>query len=446
MAFVPVFDGGISVASADVTGDGAADVVAGAGPGELPVVRIFSYDSGTLREVRSFLAYGEEFKGGVRVAAADLTGDGIAEIVTGAGPGGSPHVRIYQPTGRSVELIDEFFAYDDDFTGGVNVAAAAFNGSYAEIVTGAGSGGGPDMRVWRWNGKTLDRSGFYAYDSQFTGGVFVATGNLPTGTERGQTSPSPQPPDRGRAHPPSPSPAMTPGSLLLNPGESMVSASGRYVLIYQNDGNLALYDPSGTPLWSSGTSGSSAGVTVLQGDGNLVVYDAGGDPVWWSGTSAAFGARLVVQDDGRAVIYSTGGNAIWATGEVRVRTTTPATPPISSRRGGSGVMEAGTILHPNDSVTSTDGRYLLLYQSDGNLVLYDEGGAGLWSTGTEGTGPGTATMQGDGNLVVYDRDRNPVWASGTDGFANARLIIQDDGNGVIYESSGIAVWSTNSVR
>jgi hypothetical protein len=109
-------------------------------------------------------------------------------------------------------------------------------------------------------------------------------------------------------------------------------------------------------------------------------------------------------------------------------------------------MEAGTILHPNDSVTSTDGRYLLLYQSDGNLVLYDEGGAGLWSTGTEGTGPGTATMQGDGNLVVYDRDRNPVWASGTDGFANARLIIQDDGNGVIYESSGIAVWSTNSVR
>lgn len=54
-------------------------------------------------------------------------------------------------------------------------------------------------------------------------------------------------------------------------------------------------------------------------------------------------------------------------------------------------------LRVDESLVSTDGRYLLLYQRDGNLVLYDQGRGGpLWAIDTAGTDPGHALMQ-DGN-------------------------------------------------
>ncbi|GGV03397.1 hypothetical protein GCM10010245_08540 [Streptomyces spectabilis] len=58
-------------------------------------------------------------------------------------------------------------------------------------------------------------------------------------------------------------------------------------------------------LWSSGTSGRSAGAAVMQGDGNFVVYDDDGRPVWNSGTHACrdryVWARM--QQDGNFVLY-----------------------------------------------------------------------------------------------------------------------------------------------
>ena len=77
----------------------------------------------SLTEVASFFAYDPAFPGGVSVAAADLTGDGVAEIITGAGPGGGPHVRAFSLAGGVVTEVASFFAYDPAFPGGVHVAA-----------------------------------------------------------------------------------------------------------------------------------------------------------------------------------------------------------------------------------------------------------------------------------------------------------------------------------
>jgi glucose/arabinose dehydrogenase len=167
-AYDPAFTGGVSVALGDVDGDHVPDIVTGAGPSGGPHVRVFSGATGAL--LREFFAYDAAFTGGVSVAAGDVNGDGLADIVTGAGPSGGPHVKVF--SGADGTLLTNFFAYDGSFRGGVSVAVAG-----GEVVTGAGPCGGPDVRLF--DGRTgTEQTGFFAYSSAFTGGVTVAAVDL----------------------------------------------------------------------------------------------------------------------------------------------------------------------------------------------------------------------------------------------------------------------------
>src|SRR5262249_23562102 len=134
----------------------------------------------------SFFPYPPGFTGGVRVAASDVDVDGRAELITAAGPGGGPHVRIFKFNGTTFVPIDEFFAYPPGFRGGVFVAAGPIAGAGttgAEVITGAGAGGGPHVRIFtdaNGNGKVSDDpvfDEFFAYAPGFTGGVVVAAGD-----------------------------------------------------------------------------------------------------------------------------------------------------------------------------------------------------------------------------------------------------------------------------
>ena len=156
-AYDPAFRRRRDVACGDVTGDGVADVITGAG-GRRAARAGVQLAGGVSTEVASFFAYDPAFTGGVHVAAGDLTGDGVAEIITGAGPGGGPHVRVVQSDGRRARRsVASFFAYDPAFTGGVHVAAARLTGDgVAEIITGAGPGGGPHVRVFSRAGGGVD--------------------------------------------------------------------------------------------------------------------------------------------------------------------------------------------------------------------------------------------------------------------------------------------------
>jgi len=117
------------------------------------------------------MAYDPAFGGGVRVAAGDVDGDGIDEIITGPGPGGGPHVRVFRADGTEV---GGFMAYDRRFVNGVYVGTLSQGtGNAGRIVTGAGEGGGPHVRIMTPSG--VERAGFMA---GFPNGVRVAGGRL----------------------------------------------------------------------------------------------------------------------------------------------------------------------------------------------------------------------------------------------------------------------------
>ncbi len=97
-------------------------------------------------------------------------------------------------------------------------------------------------------------------------------------------------------------------------------------------------------------------------------------------------------------------------------------------------------------LASADGRFRLIFQADGNLVLYGPGHQAMWASGTNGhLNAYDAIMQADGNLVIYDGGNHAIWASGTVGHNGAWLVVQNDGNLVMYGPDNRAVWATNTV-
>ncbi len=173
-AYDSTFRGGVRVAAADINGDTLADIITAAGKGGGPHVKVF--DGATGDTIRSFFAYGPGFTGGVFVAGGDVDNDSVPDIVTAAGAGGGPHVKVF--SGATGQEIRSFFAYTASFTGGVHVAASDVNGDgFADIITGAGAGGGPHVRVF--DGKTGQLlNEFFAYPASFLGGVKVTAGDI----------------------------------------------------------------------------------------------------------------------------------------------------------------------------------------------------------------------------------------------------------------------------
>ncbi len=108
-----------------------------------------------------------------------------------------------------------------------------------------------------------------------------------------------------------------------------------------------------------------------------------------------------------------------------------------------GRMNPGRVLPNGGSVTSCDGRFTLVIQSDGHLVLYKAGIGAIWYNSVFGSGH-TLHMQTDGHLVVYNGAGQPVWYTGTYGNNGAILRVQDDGNVVIYNYLGQPIWATST--
>lgn len=173
-AFDKTHRSGIRVAVCDVDGNGTGEVIAAEGPGQLPKVRIFS-SAGALQ--REFNVLDGRFTGGVNVSCGDTDGNGVPEVIAAASTGGGPHILVYDVNGKA---IVNFFAYAQTFRGGVNVTATDIDGDGRdEIITGP-EVGAPHVQIFQIRPGGVHRlsPGFYAFASTFRGGVSVSGGDI----------------------------------------------------------------------------------------------------------------------------------------------------------------------------------------------------------------------------------------------------------------------------
>jgi FG-GAP repeat len=180
-AYDPSFGGGVTAALGEMDGNpNTIEVVTGAGPGGAPHAKVFTINktSGQVLTLASFYAFDPTFLGGLSVAAGDITGDGRADVVIGAGPGGGPHVRsfVVGSLGGVAQVpgpLGSFFAFEPSFHGGVNVAAGDLTGDgFSEVIAAAGPGGGPHVIAYSPFGGQI--ANFFAFPAAFTGGVWLA--------------------------------------------------------------------------------------------------------------------------------------------------------------------------------------------------------------------------------------------------------------------------------
>jgi hypothetical protein len=171
LPYQATFTGGLNIAVGRVEGREKKERIIAAPARGRAAVGAFTA-SGAMRF--GFPVYDPAFKGGVFVAAGDVDGDGVAEIVTGPGTGGGPHVRVFRPDGT--ERFG-FFAYAQQMTGGVRVAVGDLSGDgRVELVTVPGPGYPSQVRVFTRLGKPLTQYRFLAYDPAFLGGAYVSVG------------------------------------------------------------------------------------------------------------------------------------------------------------------------------------------------------------------------------------------------------------------------------
>lgn len=148
----------------------SGSLVIAQGKGTVPLVKRFNQYG---KEIMSFFAYNQKFRGGVRLAMGDVNGDGTEEIVTGAGPGGGPHVRVFDLNGS---LINQFYSFETDDRQGIFVTTADVNrDGIDEIIVTPDQGGNGQVRIFNQRGEM--QGAFYPF-GRTQSAVHVAVGNF----------------------------------------------------------------------------------------------------------------------------------------------------------------------------------------------------------------------------------------------------------------------------
>lgn len=222
---------------------------------------------------------------------------------------------------------------------------------------------------------------------------------------------------------------VLPPLTKMSIGQNLTSPSGRFKMYLQDDSNLAIYD-NGVAVWvaqegqpytiqNKGADSSTFLITqyyVFLNDPtrNRVWSTANSSPQGGDVSSAYYRTFMVLQDDGNLVITDT--FPLWSSD------TSLSAFSLSKTNFR---IEPGVALEQGKIYPS--GANNLVFQADGNLVVYGPNSTALWASYTQNKGATAAVMQADGNFVIY-AGNTPIWYTSTAGNPGAYAQVKDNGS------------------
>lgn len=154
----PGYEGGVSVALGDLDGDGVLDLLVGAGKDHAPEVVAYAGAAKPGKpafstELARFQAFGADARGGVSVAAAQIDGATSDNIIVGSGPGIASEIKVYGaklPRPGTAPPLFTSFAPHAGGSSGVSLATGFVNFSTGRnsIVTAPGAGSTAEVKVF----------------------------------------------------------------------------------------------------------------------------------------------------------------------------------------------------------------------------------------------------------------------------------------------------------
>lgn len=233
--------------------------------------------------------------------------------------------------------------------------------------------------------------------------------------------------------------SMLPPRQVMVAGQYLTSPGNKYKLVLQADGNLVIQDVATSAIvWVadatqpySSTLAPDGNPLSLYVSNNMFLSDPSRHRLWvttnglYKDTGLWLRSHLSLQDDGNLVILDI--TALYTT----LKTT--LLPNAQNVR----VIAPGTALEVGKAYVS--GAYSLVFQADGNLVIFNQAGAAIWNAGTAGKGATQAVMQADGNFVISNAAGQILWSTGTAGKAGAYAQLQS--NGALVICYGTPTWA-----
>jgi len=174
LAYNKSFRGGVNIAVADINNDGNAEIITAPASAGTPEIKFFDENGKLLKQ---FMAFDKKSKMGLNLALGYLNDPSQLELVVGSGAGSEPLVKIFSAAGN---LITSFYPYEKKFRGGVKVAVANLDGrkdhGQSEIIIAPGAGRDPLVKIY--NGDLGLKKQFLAYNKNWQGGLNISAGDV----------------------------------------------------------------------------------------------------------------------------------------------------------------------------------------------------------------------------------------------------------------------------